>query len=40
MSDKSVIMFDSPEAATYRTDIKGWVSRDGRYYGEDERGAR
>lgn len=40
MFDKPVIMFDSPEAATYRTDIKGWVSRDGRYYGDDERGAR
>lgn len=38
-SDKSaIVMRDSPEAATYRTDISGWVSRDGRYYGND-RGA-
>jgi hypothetical protein len=32
-----------PVAATYRTDIKGWVSRDGHYYGNDssaERAAR
>jgi hypothetical protein len=40
MKEKAMVMFDSPEAATYRTDIKGWVSRDGRYYGEDERSAR
>ena len=33
-------MEDSPEAATYRTDIKGWVSRGGRFWGEDERMAR
>ena len=39
MSNK-IIMFDSPEAATYRTDIKGWVSSDGRFYGGDERTAR
>ncbi len=38
-----MVMFDSPEAATFRTDIKGWVSRDGQFYGDDpgsERGAR
>ena len=41
--DKPIVMFDSPEAATYRTDIKGWVSRDGLFYGDNpssERGAR
>jgi hypothetical protein len=35
-----VVMYDSPEAASYRTDIKGWVSRNGRYFGEDENMAR
>jgi len=30
---------DSPEAATRRT-ITGWVSRDGRFYGDDEHLAR
>lgn len=41
--EKPIIMYDSPEAATYRTDIKGWVSRDGLFYGDNpssERGAR
>jgi len=31
---KEIVMRDSSEAAQYRTDIKGWVSRDGRYYGD------
>lgn len=35
-----VILNTSDEAATYRTDIRGWVSRNGRFYGEDERLAR
>lgn len=34
------ILYDSPEAATYKTDIKGWVSRDGHFLGEDEHMAR
>ena len=38
--EKQVITYDSPEAATYRTDIKGWVSRDGLYFGKDEDLAR
>jgi len=33
MSEKTVVMPDSPEAAQYQTDIKGWVSRTGHYYG-------
>jgi hypothetical protein len=38
---EEIIMFDSPDAATYRTDIKGWVSRNGIFYGENnERTAR
>lgn len=28
------ILPSDPEAATYRTDIKGWVSRHGRFYGD------
>ena len=40
MTDTLVILPTSAEAATYRTDIKGWVSRTGRYFGEDERLAR
>jgi len=42
MSDK-IILSTSDEAATYRTDIKGWVSKNGRFYGdgkEPERIAR
>ena len=35
-----VIMQDSPEAATYRTDIKGWVSRDGIFCGDGKAGER
>jgi len=33
------VMYGSPEAATYRTDLKGWVSRHGRYYAEDKHAA-
>ena len=40
MTDTLVILPASDEAATYRTDIKGWVSRSGRYFGADERLAR
>ena len=29
-----IVMIDSPEAAQYRTDIKGWVSRHGHYFGD------
>lgn len=32
MNDK-IVMRDSPEAAEYRTDLKGWVSRKGQYFG-------
>ena len=40
MSDKEQILYDSPEAAQFKTGISGWVSRDGRFYGEDEHLAR
>lgn len=41
MNDPDQMIFpDSPEAATYRTDIKGWVSRKGLFFGGDEHLAR
>jgi hypothetical protein len=39
MINKEKIRFDQV-AVKYRTDIKGWVGPDGRYYGDDERLAR
>ncbi len=38
--ENQVIMFDSDEAAQYRTGLSGWVSRHGNYWGIDERAAR
>ena len=38
--DEKVVMYDSDEAATYRTGFAGWVSRSGRYWGQDEHMAR
>ncbi len=35
-----VILKNDPRAATYRTDITGWVGRNGNYYGRDEGRAR
>jgi hypothetical protein len=43
MRNEKLILDTDPEAATYRTDIKGWVSRDGIFYGDgpaNERTAR
>lgn len=34
------VMFDSDEAAQYKTGLSGWVSRHGHYWSEDERAAR
>lgn len=34
------IFQDSPDSATYRTNISGWVDRHGRFWGSNERGAR
>ena len=31
---EKIILKDSPEAATYWTDITGWVSRGGRFFGD------
>ena len=39
-NDKLQVLIDADEAATYRTDIKGWVDRHGRYFGNDEHAAR
>lgn len=39
MTDETIVMFDSSEAATFRT-VEGWVSRDGLFFGKDENTAR
>lgn len=39
MNNKLIYLEDN-EAASYKTDIKGWVSRNGRFYGEEEYFAR
>ena len=39
MAEKQIIMEDSPEAASIQT-VTGWVSRTGRFWGNDERMAR
>ncbi|MEQ1969482.1 ead/Ea22-like family protein, partial [Xenorhabdus nematophila] len=36
---KKIVMYDSPEAAQIKI-VTGWVSRDGRFWGDDERMAR
>ena len=38
MNDQKIVMQDSDEAAQYRTDIKGWVSRTGLYCGDGDHG--
>lgn len=41
ITDTKVIMYDSEEAAKYKEiELKGWVSSDGFYFGEDEHLAR
>ena len=40
MSSEKIIMYDSDEAATFKTGISGWVSGDGRFFGKDEDMAR
>ena len=39
MNDKPVILYDSPEAASIKT-VTGWVSRHGRFFGQQEDAAR
>ncbi len=38
--EEKIILNTSDEAATYRTGLEGWVTRNGRFWGEDERMAR
>jgi len=38
--EKQIVLFDSDEAAHYRTNLAGWVSGNGHYWGDDERAAR
>lgn len=38
--DDQIVMYDSPEAATFRTGIEGWVSRNGIFCGSSEDAAR
>jgi hypothetical protein len=38
--DNKIVMFNSEESAQFKTGISGWVSRNGRFYGNDERTAR
>lgn len=40
MKNETTILFDSPEAASFKTNIEGWVSAKGHFYGKDERAAR
>jgi hypothetical protein len=37
---KQIVLFGSNEAAQFKTGISGWVSRNGNFYGKDERAAR
>lgn len=37
---EKIVMFDSPGAAAYMTGISGWVSNDGRFFGDNEDAAR
>ena len=38
LPETKIIMYDSEEAAIYRTDIKGWVSADGIFCGDGKQG--
>jgi len=41
MTEKeSIVMYNSEDAATYKTGISGWVTKDGRFWGKDEHIAR
>lgn len=39
MSDEKMVLFGSNESAEYRENISGWVSRHGRFYGDDKQAA-
>lgn len=38
--EEKIVMYDSPEAAIFKTGLSGWVSRNGQYWGQDEHMAR
>lgn len=38
--EEKIVMYESDEAATFVTNISGWVSSNGHFYGKDERAAR
>lgn len=40
MKEQKIIMYASDQAATYKTNLSGWVTGDGFYYGKDENIAR
>src|SRR6185295_16106581 len=40
MKENKIIMQESDEAATFRTDISGWVSSTGRFFGNGKDGER
>src|ERR1035441_3784975 len=40
MMEPKIVLYDSPEAATFQTGLSGWVSRTGRWWGNDEHMAR
>lgn len=40
MSKEKIVLDTDPDIVEYRTDIKGWVGKDGRFYGKDEHLAR
>lgn len=36
MNDEHIILQDSQEAANYRDDLRGWVSRSGHFFGDNQ----
>ncbi len=40
IDERKEVRYDSPEAATYKTGLSGWVNRSGQFWGEDEHMAR
>jgi len=40
VSEKEKVMYDAEGIVEYKTNIKGWVGKDGRFYGESEHLAR
>lgn len=40
IAQKEMVLYDAPEAATFKEGLKGWVSSNGQYWGNDEHMAR